>query len=726
MEYLLKSSAILSLFYVFYKLFLQKETFFNAIRGYFLLGIISALTLPFIKITKYIEVEPFLLPLGEMTSNSTNNVHIESFDWTQLIVGLYFLGIIVFTIRFLAQISSIIWFLFTHSKTKNGNYFIVKTTKNIAPFSFFNYIVYNDNLFNSSELEHIITHELAHVNQFHSIDIIFSQGMAILNWFNPFSWLYHKEILKNLEFTADHFAYDLTEEKKKYQYVLLKTISTHTSLPLTTNFYNSLLKKRINMLQKNRSKQAKQLKFTLILPILIAFIFYFNTTVIAQQKESKIITVKSDSYIEIITKDFQKSDFENLKEKLAEKNISLKYSKLKYNSNHEIISVALTVKNKNGANANLSQSSSTPINPIKIQSNNATGALTITNTSNVTHYSSNEPKNVMVTSNSDNDYVFISENGTETIKGNGTSEIIFISNDDKAKINKYTILSSEGNNITLKGANEASDNIWVNKDGDTTKFKKIEIIKKTGEGDQEDILFIENNGEIYDFNEEILSIGNESTQKTNTFVRASGERPLLIVDGKEDASLKIEEVDPKTIATINVLKGKKAIDAYGNKAKDGVIEIETKYYASAPKTNTIVIKASGKKPLLIIDGIEDANKKIEDMDPSTVESMTVLKGQKAIDAYGKKGTDGVIEIKTKNQYSVSLQLEDNVSPINSIVLKEGKVPIYEIDGVESTKEEALKIKNNNIKSITSLTGKNAINKYGKKGENGVLLITTKK
>ena len=121
MEYLIKSTAILTIFYIFYKIFLQGETFFQSIRSFFLAGIISALVLPLVFIPKYIEVEP----LNISGVNFVNSASIEqnpTFDWIQFGLITYLMGVGFFAIRFLAQVSSLLWFLYTHPKSKSGKY----------------------------------------------------------------------------------------------------------------------------------------------------------------------------------------------------------------------------------------------------------------------------------------------------------------------------------------------------------------------------------------------------------------------------------------------------------------------------------------------------------------------------------------------------------------------------------------------------------------------------
>ena len=96
------------------------------------------------------------------------------------------------------NLSALIPIIKNSEQRKTDHYIYVITSKNISPFSFFNFIVYNPKLFNESELQQIITHEKVHINERHSIDILLSQISCVIFWFNPLIWLYNKDLKQNL------------------------------------------------------------------------------------------------------------------------------------------------------------------------------------------------------------------------------------------------------------------------------------------------------------------------------------------------------------------------------------------------------------------------------------------------------------------------------------------------------------------------------------------------
>ncbi len=307
MEYLLKSTLISSSIYLFYKLFLTKETFFQSIRWYFLVGMAISLLLPLLIIPIYIEVAPFVQPeiiaIPELLNSpeiqpELSQIPIEKpFNWIGFMSIIYIIGIVFLGLKFLFELFSLFRLIKINNKKKIQNYYFVETADNISPFSFFNYIVYNKKQFSIEELSDIISHEKVHVNQNHSIDNILIQLFVVFQWFNPFVWMYKKDLQQNLEYIADKTAQKQSLNNKKYQYLLLKTSIKNNSFALSNNFFNSHLKKRIIMLQKSQTKKLNQLKYVLLLPLIALFLYSFNTKEVFIVKEEKQndITIKNSS-----------------------------------------------------------------------------------------------------------------------------------------------------------------------------------------------------------------------------------------------------------------------------------------------------------------------------------------------------------------------------------------------------------------------------------------------
>ena len=197
MEYLLKASAVIALFYLCFYVFLKKETFFQHNRWFLLIGLVIALLFPLIVIPVYITVEPIVVPETLMYFENTtpNLVSLETiFDWTSLLPILYGIGFTVFLIQFIFQFGSLVLLLMKNPKHKDELFTYVIVQNKISPFSFFKWIVYNPHTFEKDELNLILTHEKVHAKQLHSIDILLTQMACVVFWFNPLIWLYRSRL----------------------------------------------------------------------------------------------------------------------------------------------------------------------------------------------------------------------------------------------------------------------------------------------------------------------------------------------------------------------------------------------------------------------------------------------------------------------------------------------------------------------------------------------------
>ncbi|MEZ4778349.1 MAG: M56 family metallopeptidase [Flavobacteriaceae bacterium] len=285
--YIVKSAGVIALFYLVYTTLLKKETLFSTNRHFLLSGILGAFLFPLLQFTRTVvkEIPAIENTLWEETFNNPTSTEVTtaisqpSFSWftfENVLIIAYLIGFIFFFGRFAFQLIRLLkWLMQYPSESKNG-FNIIEVTENLAPFSFFNYIVYNPSLHTGPELAMILQHEKVHARQTHSIDILISHLLIIVQWFNPLAWLYKKSIEENLEYMADYYTVHKVPSKKEYQLALVKA-SSATNMPALTNyFYQSFIKKRIIMLNKHHSKKRNALKATFILPLLALFLWSFN------------------------------------------------------------------------------------------------------------------------------------------------------------------------------------------------------------------------------------------------------------------------------------------------------------------------------------------------------------------------------------------------------------------------------------------------------------------
>ncbi|HEX8563421.1 MAG TPA: M56 family metallopeptidase [Flavobacterium sp.] len=373
--YLIKSAALMSAFFLAYQLFLRKETFFKSNRWYLLAGLVTSVVLPLVTFKKVVWVEPqpldytysgIAVPLSSQIPVVVPAEPVYETDWLLVILGMYLLGVAVFLIKFVADCYSVYTILKGKSIQKESKFKLLDVLENVSPFSFFNYIVYNSSMYTRVELQSILEHEKVHCRQKHTADVLLARLFCIFFWWNPMVWFHKKAILQNLEFIADSEASKNLEDKKAYQFTLLKITTHENCLSITNHFYQSLIKKRIVMLNKNQSDKRNSWKYALIIPLLLAFIFYFQVQVVAQERNSPV-EQRGRAEIEVVV-DKNSTDFylnaeaKRLKE---EHGITLKFSGIKRNNNHEIIAIKTSFKDKDGNSGKSAFSGTEPIAPFR-------------------------------------------------------------------------------------------------------------------------------------------------------------------------------------------------------------------------------------------------------------------------------------------------------------------------------------------------------------------------
>ena len=275
-EYLLKLSISLAVVYGFYFLVLRRLTFYNWNRWYLMLYAAICFYIPFIDIAYFLgfaennAVLETIPALNFSIANGTGKVMATEHSfikWLLTILPIVLLtGAIILSVRLGIQYISFLRLKRTAILLNDNGVKIYQVEKYIIPFSIGNSIFIHAGLHNDDGLKEIIRHEFVHVKQKHTIDILFTELLCIINWYNPFAWLIRHAIRQNLEFIADNNVLQNGFDKKQYQYLLLKVIGvSHFSIAHQFNF--SSLKKRIVMMNKMKSARVHLIRFLFMLPI---------------------------------------------------------------------------------------------------------------------------------------------------------------------------------------------------------------------------------------------------------------------------------------------------------------------------------------------------------------------------------------------------------------------------------------------------------------------------
>ena len=278
--YLLKSASWLAGFALVYLLFLRNERFFRLKRAYLVAGVIMSLLLPLLTIHYRVELPSPVVqetqvadiiqtPEPEVAAvQNEQNLPLTLFLW------IYAGGMVLFLFRSLFHIFSLYRALSTGSVSRTGDVVMVKTEKYTSAFSFFNYVFINPSV-SEREAREILNHELVHLKQKHWFDLLLVEMMSLIQWMNPFVWIYSALVRQNHENLADEEALQSTSDPAGYRAALLNQVFNTRLISLSNSFNFSFYTNRFEMMKKKTYSPYRKLKLLLVLPVAAVLLFAF-------------------------------------------------------------------------------------------------------------------------------------------------------------------------------------------------------------------------------------------------------------------------------------------------------------------------------------------------------------------------------------------------------------------------------------------------------------------
>jgi len=280
--YMLESGICLMVFFLLYQVFLKKETYYRLNRAYLLFALSFSLLAPLLNISiaagtstqlMAYRIEPVIV-----NSLSTVNPALSGWDSWQYITLVYWVAVAVLFIRLLFNLSRILKIYRMGNVLDEKSFRLVLHPLNYPPFSFFRNIFISRKHYSGSPMEEIIEHEKAHVRQLHSFDILLAELLIIFQWFNPLVWIYKKTVTQNHEFLADEAVLHRGYSPDAYQLRIIAQLFGIRSMPATHNFNQSIIQKRLKMMEKPKSSSINKFKLLLVIPAALALFYVFACT----------------------------------------------------------------------------------------------------------------------------------------------------------------------------------------------------------------------------------------------------------------------------------------------------------------------------------------------------------------------------------------------------------------------------------------------------------------
>jgi len=336
-NYLIATSVCLAFAYVIYLLFFRKETNFRQRRFFLIFAAIFSLLLPtggyyiLLPLTTKTEEQTEVFappPVWERPALQTaptdfypvNPVSVpdaepvkkrSSINLLQVLPYLYFAGLAVLLLRFIAQLVTIrVWYSRSR-KVKQPLFTLLFHERFSTPFSFFSWIFLTEKKLPEADLDKIIAHESVHVKQRHSFDAVFFELLCIFMWFNPFVWMMRRSINLTHEFLADEGAIQSGINSLHYQALMVNQVAEANIVSVTSHFNKSMLSQRIKMIANSRLYKKAKYKILVLAPVaLILFLFIAGVNGLNQLK----VLYRNLKKDPVISKVFSKDEIKDLVE----------------------------------------------------------------------------------------------------------------------------------------------------------------------------------------------------------------------------------------------------------------------------------------------------------------------------------------------------------------------------------------------------------------------------
>jgi TonB-dependent SusC/RagA subfamily outer membrane receptor len=667
--YIGKSAIAASAFYIAFLLLFQNQKHFTFNRIYLPVSLALSFVIPLFTFTtiKYIEPVNFHVNsfayLAPVSGEIVQPAFI--FEWYHYLFGLYLLGTAGFLFHLLLGHLKAINIIQKSRVQKIFNNLVNITPKDIHPFSFFSKIVVSEKTLSHPDLEIIVSHEKIHVREKHTFDILFTEIMFLLQWFNPFAWLMKDAVKNNLEYLTDH---EIAKHynAQTYQLAMVTLADKQGIAPFLTALNGSQLKNRIVMMKKKTENKYAFVKQLVVLPLLAVLVMGLSN------REVKTEFVETETQPEIYNsspKKYTIADIEISGIRYLDKSVLLQLTGLKIGQEIEVPGNEITTATKKLWEQGLF--SDVKISASKIVDDNIwldiylqeRPRLSDINFHGISKSEEDDIKDKLslfkgsqFTDKQVNDARQTIENIFRA-KGFSNTEVDIVHRDDLTQKNSVIldIYVNKNDSIIISGLNAKPDEVVV-AGGGNNENKQSQNGGYTISGGL--------NGTMQKGSENVTI--TPSTQNGIT-IKATGGltgQPIYFVDGVEATSTILNEFSPDSIESISVLKDKSATALYGEKGKNGVILITTKKYGQNNKSGNVTAgygnnaallgnpapfgSATGKtnQPLILVNG-KETGQSLNNIDPGTIESVNVLKDETATKKYGEKGKNGVILITTK-------------------------------------------------------------------------------
>ncbi|MCU4163759.1 M56 family metallopeptidase [Carboxylicivirga caseinilyticus] len=563
-EWQIKAAIMVALMVIVFALFLSKDAMFNRNRVWLLSTLFVPWIIPFIAMPVSVksilfapEAELDLTTLSIPVTTQTNITEQTAsvINWSNILLAFYLLISMVFVVRLLWGYTYLFKLKGKSKKLKTKGFDLYLLEDNdINPFSFFQSVFVPQSVLEQADRDHILNHERAHCRQWHSVDITLAEWMLILQWWNPFAWWLRKLIAQNHEFCVDKAMMQISEEPKQYQYSLMNYLPGSKSLKLVNNFSQSLIKKRIIMMNNKTDRKliSKMKSLLVMIMTFTALVAFTNPDKTEKQTKKKEVVENIKT-----SDDLRKFVAQNLKYPIEARNNNF--------TGDVTVNVPINKSGKAGKPEIGEAKGSDVVNPgevVVVAYAPEDGASGYDSSVSLTGLE-NEVKRVMTKLPTVEDVNLLGKTLELKVK------FVLQKKDEQVDVTKPAIYLDGkrfyGDMKTIAPSQIASVNVLRDEDavakyGEDHRIGVIEVTTKSDESKEREELVVVGSGKMDD-------------NPVKVAAEKSGSNPLYVLNGEEISKKEFDAIKKDKIESVSVLKDESAIAEYGDKGKNGVIII---------------------------------------------------------------------------------------------------------------------------------------------------------
>ncbi len=630
--YILKSAACLAVFYLFYKLLMSRDTFhrFNRFALLGLLVLSSVLPLVEVSVNEPVGVQETMLTLEQLLlladveeGQETVVAQPATALWVRVALLVYLAGIVFFAVRNLWSLGRLGALLRRGRVERVSDYLpgraehvrLVVHDRDIAPFSWMRYIVLSRKDLEENGRE-ILIHELAHIRNRHSWDLLLADLCIFVQWFNPAAWLLKQELQTLHEYEADETVLREGVDARKYQMLLIKKAVGTRLYSMANSFNHSSLKKRITMMLKEKSNPWARMKYLYVLPLAALAVTAFARPEVSAVTD-EISSAKVNDLAEMVKTNLPESVVEAVKDTLPP----------------GVIHVPQEVKD---------DLKGTPVFEVVEQ---------------MPEYPDGGMAGLM-------EYFKKNMRYPEAAKEAGM----------QGRVTVQFVVNKDG---SISGAKVLRS---VEPDFDAEAIRLVNAMPKWKPGMQDGkpvpvkftvpvkFMLDEGNEKVRQKNLAIIMEGTSTADYADM---------LILVDGREVTPEILQALNPSRIQSISVLKDPSEIIAKytTDKSKKAVMLVTLKKEEPKPLAGTVAtirVSDNAQKALVVIDDKVSDEATLKSLSPDQIESVTVLKSQAAVSLYGEAGKKGVLYVRTK---AATAGVQDGEVKVSGLVVDTQGEPV---------------------------------------------------